>query len=118
MKDKRFLRDLALIAALIGVALIIFAAGAVLKRDGAAVEVRIDGELVATLPLSENTELDVAGRCILRIENGEAWVTLATCRNKICIKHRPIKSAGEAIVCLPNGVTIKVIGDGGADFVI
>lgn len=118
MKDKRFLRDLALIAALIGVALIIFAAGAVLKRDGSAVEVRIDGELVATLPLSEDAEFDVAGRCILRIENGEARVTLATCRNKICVRHRPIKSAGEAIVCLPNGVTVKVIGDGGVDFVI
>ena len=118
MKDKRFLRDLALIAALFAVALIIFAVGHFFQRDGAAVEVRVNGEIYATLPLSEDTELDVAGKCFLLIENGEARVLSATCRNHICMKHRPIKSAGEAIVCLPNGVTVKVIGGDGTDFVI
>lgn len=118
MKDRRIFRDAALIAALLLAALIIFAAGRVFKRDGAAVEVRINGEVVATLPLSEDTEFNIAGKCLLRIENGEARVSSATCRNHICVKHRPIKSSGEAIVCLPNGVTVKVIGDGGADFII
>lgn len=118
MKNKKFTRDLALIAALFSVALIIFAVGQAFKTDGDAVEVRVNGEVYATLSLSDDTELDIAGKCLLRIENGEAWVASATCRNHICVKHRPIKGAGEVIVCLPNGVTVKVIGEGGADFVI
>lgn len=118
MKNKSSLRDLALIAALIIVALIILYVGRAFRTEGSAVEVRINGELCATLPLSENGEFDIAGKCLLEIENGEARVSYATCKNHICVKHRPIKNAGEAIVCLPNGVTVKIIGGDGVDLVI
>ena len=117
MKNKSFMRDLALIAALFSVALIIFAAGQAFKTDGDSVEVRVNGELVAELSLSLDAEFDIAGKCLLRIENGRAWISSATCRNHICVKHRPIGRAGEVIVCLPNGVTVKVVG-GSTDFVI
>ena len=118
MKNKSFLRDLALIAALITVALIIFCVGRAFQTEGSAVEVRINGELCATLPLTDDDEFDIAGKCLLKIENGEARISAATCKNHICVKHRPIKSSGEAIVCLPNGVTVKIIGGDGVDLVI
>lgn len=117
MKDKRSLRDLGLIAALLAVALVIFLAASA-RGSGTAVEVRLNGELYATLPLSSDEVLDIDGLCVLEISDGEASISSAVCKNQICRKHRPISRAGEVIVCLPNGVTVKIIGDGGVDFVI
>lgn len=118
MKDRRFLRDAGLIIAIAAVALMIFAAGSFMRTDGETVEVRVKGELYAELTLSKDTELDIDGLCILKIESGEAYVSEAVCRNQICVRHRPISRSGEVIVCLPSGVTVKVAGSGGADFYI
>lgn len=117
MKNKRFLRDAVLILAIAAAALIIFAAGALLREEGGSVEVRLNGELYAELPLYKDTVLDIDGLCVLKIENGKAYIESAVCRNQICVHHRPISKSGEAIVCLPGGVTVKVAG-GGADFYV
>ena len=117
MKNRRFLRDAGLILAIAAAALIIFAAGRIFRSEGDTVEVRLGGELYAVLPLSKDAELDIGGLCVLIIENGEAHISEAVCHNQICVHHRPISKSGEAIVCLPSGVTVKVSG-GGADFYI
>ena len=118
MKDKRFLRDVLLIAAIAALALIFLAAGALLRGGGESVEIKVGGEHFATLPLSKDTVIDIDGLCVLVIENGEAHISSAVCKNQICVHHRPISRAGEAIVCLPSGVTVRVSGDGGADVII
>ncbi len=44
---------------------------------------------------------------IVHIENGEAWVSYASCFNKDCIKMGPIKvGSKKQIACLPNQVLI------------
>lgn len=119
MNNRRFLRDFGLILSIAAVALMIFAAGALLRPEGGTVEVRVKGELYAELPLSSDTTLDIDGLCVLVIEGGEAYVESAVCRNQICVKHRPISQGGEAIVCLPSGVTVKVTGArDGVDFYV
>lgn len=113
------MRDAGLIIAITAVALIAFVAGALMRSDGEKVEVRLKGELYAELPLSNDAELDIGGLCLLKIESGKAYVAEAACRNQICVHHRPISKSGEAIVCLPSGVTVKVTdAGGGADFYI
>ena len=117
MRDKRFAHDICLLAVIAALALAVFAVSLICRRDGEAVEVRVGGELYANLSLRADTVLDIDGLCLLIIENGEAYISEAICRNQICVRHRPISRSGEAIVCLPNGVTVRITG-GEADFYI
>ena len=114
MKNK-LLTDAALIAGLLLLSAAVFFA---LPRGGEGREVcvTLDGEEFATLSLYDDAVVDIGGRCTLSVKNGEASVTEAVCRDGICLRHRPIKRAGESIVCLPSRVTVKITG--GTDFVI
>ncbi len=116
--SKLFKRDLALIVAIILAALALWGASALFKKEGESVEVRLRGELYAVLPLNKNAELDVEGLCTVVVEDGETYVKSSTCRNKLCENHRPISRAGETVACLPNGVTVTVKKEGGADFYV
>ena len=84
-----------------------------LPTAGSAVEVTVDGKQFVTLPLSEQTAVDIPvgeGSCTLVIADGRATVTAATCPDRICVRHRPISRTGESIVCLPNRVVVTVVG--------
>ena len=59
------------------------------------------------LPLNKDTEVDL-GTNVVKIENGEVSVESATCPDKVCVHHSPIKNKGEAIICVPNGVVVEV----------
>lgn len=84
------------------------------SRPAAVVEISIDGTVTKTLDLSKNQELDIegadGGRNHLVIENGEAWVSEASCPDKICIHQGKISHDGEMIVCLPNRMTARISG--------
>lgn len=116
MKNKRLLCDLLLILAIAALAGAIFLLTRLPSGVGDAVEIRIGGELFKVLPLDTDSSTDVGGLCTVVIENGEARVSESTCSNLLCVNHRPISRSGESIVCLPNGVTVRV--SGGADFYI
>lgn len=116
--NKLFRHDLALILAIVLTALALGAASTLLTKEGETVEVRLRGELYAKLPLSRDAELDVDGLCTVVVKDGGAYVRNSSCRNKICQRHPPISRAGETIACLPNGVTVRVAGEGGADFYV
>ena len=118
MKNKLLKNDFALIAAIFVIALAAAVFGRAIGRAGDMVEVRVKGEVYAILPLDKPAELDIGGLCVLKTENGDAWIESAVCKNQICVKHRPVSRVGEAIVCLPSGVTVKITGEGGADIVI
>lgn len=117
MKSKHLTGDLLLIFTILLAALLIFTCTHIFRGDGTSVEVKINGELYAELPLNRDDILDIDGLCTLKIENGEASITEAVCRNQLCVRHAPVSRAGESIVCLPSGITVRVTGSG-ADFYI
>ena len=45
---------------------------------------------------------------ILRIRDGKAEITEASCPDKICVKHRPVHGQGESLVCLPNRLVVEI----------
>ncbi len=105
--------DFLLAVAVVAVALGLWAALLLFSQSGGAVTVTVDGELYATLPLADDTALEIigiGGVNTLEIAGGEARMTAADCPDGVCVHHRAISHSGESIVCLPHRVTVTVVG--------
>ena len=104
-------RDIILILSVLIIAGALFLVLEMSKSEGARVIVKIDGVEVAEYSLSENGSYDLnGGTNILVIENGIAWLSDATCPDKLCVHQGKISKTGEVITCLPNKLTITVYG--------
>ncbi len=78
---------------------------------GNSVSVTVDGKLFATYSLDRNTEVLIGdSNCgnTLIIKDGQAFLTNATCPDKLCVKQGKISLNGQTIVCLPNKTVIAV----------
>ena len=115
-KKKTFgRRDLILLLAVLVIGLIgiviLYTRPAALNGE---VEVAVDGEVVMTLPLSEDTEVTiegvVGGENLLVIQDGTAKIESASCPDGICVRHYAISRDGESIICLPNRVVVTIRG--------
>ncbi|HSJ48908.1 MAG TPA: NusG domain II-containing protein [Gammaproteobacteria bacterium] len=65
------------------------------------------------LPLFPNQEIRIAGALgdsVIRIEQGRARFIASACSNKVCIQRGWIDASGETSACLPNRVSIQVLG--------
>ena len=104
-------RDIILIASVLIVAAALFLVLELTKEAGARVIVKIDGQEVAEYSLEENgTHPLNGGTNILVIENGKAYLSDATCPDKLCVHQGKISMTGETITCLPNKLTVTVYG--------
>lgn len=86
-------------------------------QSATAVEVRSGNALVGRYSLSENRGLDVQGRegvSHLDIRNGRVRFTDSPCHNKVCVNSGWLARAGDSTACLPNGVSITLLGNGEA----
>ena len=115
-KKKTFgRRDLILLLAVLVIGLIgiviLYTRPAALNGE---VEVAVDGEVVMTLPLSEDTEVTIegvdGGENLLVIQDGTAKIESASCPDGICVRHYAISRDGESIICLPNRVVVTIRG--------
>ena len=115
MKVKRFVRgDLILIIGLLIAGLILSAALLRTRQDGRQAIVRVNGEIIATLPLTRDThypiEADGTTTNILTIQSGAARMTEANCPDRLCIRRGAVRHAGDSIICLPNKVVVEISG--------
>ncbi len=108
MKTKWWIAAIALVAAVcLGLSLWLL-----WKTDARAVEVWSDGELAQTLLLAEDQTLEVQsekGVNVVTVKSGKVAVTHADCPDKYCMK-RGWCSGGMQIVCLPNRLVLKFVG--------
>ncbi len=83
------------------------------KNKGSIAEVRVSGETIMRLDLSENTRIKLNGEegidIIIVVENGGIYVEHSDCPDKICEKKGRITDTGDSIVCLPAHTVIEVI---------
>lgn len=103
--------------------IVIIAAGILLqqllfKKAGTAAVISQHGSVVATLPLSADTQLTLedgsGGSNTIVIKNGAVSVTEADCADKICVNTGKISKTGEVIACLPHELIITISGEDGA----
>ena len=82
------------------------------KEDGAYVEIEVDGSAVGKYPLSKNGVYTLnGGTNTLTIKDGNAYMTESNCPDHTCENTGKVKYVGQTIVCLPNKLTITVVGD-------
>lgn len=110
--------DLLLILTILFAALLIFLGLRLFSRAGEAVEITVNGEVTGVYPLSEDRTIPVSDCAEVRIEGGKAFMAFSDCPNQICVRHAPIARAGQTVVCLPNGITVRILGDSGFDAVV
>lgn len=108
-------RELLLVVAILAAATFLYLINRVSHRDPAAVvDISVDGEVVETLDLSIDRELTIQGAGDgtnhLIIQNGQVWVTEASCPDHLCIRQGKISMDGQVIVCLPNRMTAAIRG--------
>lgn len=91
------------------------------NEPAAYAEVYLHGELHSTVPLTENTTFSVTDQYCneITVQDGAVAFTASNCPGQDCVHSGSIHSTGRSLVCLPNGVEIRVIsGESDVDFVV
>jgi len=114
--------DFGFAAAVLGAAVLIYFGFSFLhEKEGAYVQVTVDGEVYGEYPLYEEKRVRLEyegwkGFNELVIENGKASVVSADCPDKICVRQKAISRTGESIVCLPHKLVITIVGGKEAEY--
>lgn len=80
--------------------------------SGNYVEIRVDGNVLFTRPLSTDCTEDIqteGGTNTFYIKAGTVYMKEADCHDKVCVNMRGISKAGETIVCLPHKLVLEII---------
>ena len=117
MKTKYWVMIFALLLVICGISSLFLFSPA---RSAQQVEVWSEGKLKCTLNLNEDQELTVEsanGTNIITIRDGAVAVTQADCPDGYCMK-RGFCSGGTEIVCLPNRLVLRFVGEQEIDGVV
>ena len=93
------------------------------KENTAACEVQIyqNGQLLKTMDLTGKQELVVTDKYsnTITVADGKVAITASDCPGEDCVHSGVISAPGRSIVCLPNGVEVRVTGKSSdVDFVV
>ena len=84
-------------------------------RGGLAV-IEVNGRVVNRIVLGEDakkTTYKVKGRngvSVIEVQGGKVHMLESACRDQICVGMGWVDRAGQAVVCLPNRVVIRITG--------
>lgn len=115
MKMKK--RDILFVGAILLVSLALLLVTRLGGRTGGAVVVRVEGEVRETYSLAADGTYSLnGGTNVLCIEGGKARMVEANCPDHYCMRQGAIHAANQTITCLPNKLTVTVVG-GEDDFI-
>lgn len=96
--------------ALIGLGVFLFNSG-LFGQEGEIVEVSKDGKVIARLKLSEDQIYTTPdGKNTIQIKDRVVSMVEAICPDQICVHTKPLVNSTGSIVCLPNRVSLRIIG--------
>lgn len=81
--------------------------------ENAFVRITVDGELYGEYALDENQEISIQDTNVCVIEDGSVYMKSADCPDQICVNTKPIHTRAGSIICLPNKVSVEIVGDTG-----
>ena len=82
------------------------------------VRIRSGDQVFATYSLNQERTIDIPGPLgVTRIviHQHQARIQSSPCRNQYCVHQGWLSHAGQATVCLPNRITLELVGDKGYD---
>lgn len=83
------------------------------SRYGNQASVFIHGKFWSSFNLYEDQTITVKGKLgdsVLQIQDGNIRFVSSPCPNKICILHGWAQRGGEFIACVPNEVSVRILG--------
>ena len=83
-------------------------------RAGTTVLVQVDDRTVARLDLRTDGEVTVhglRGSLVVQTLAGKVRVAEAACPNRICVRTGWRNNAGDVIVCVPNRMIVRILGE-------
>lgn len=117
---KLYLNDLILNILIILLCILVPICLSVFSKDGEkAVLVSYDGNAERVINLSEDFTYQTHG-VEVTVENGKAFVSNTNCPDRLCMKMREAENVGDSIICVPNKVSVRIVGNGekkGADVI-
>lgn len=119
MKSVRIQRyltfgDKVLICCLILLSLVSYPFIRNVTQEGNSVQIEVDGKVYNVVSLHTEQTFAVPGplgNTIVVIHDKEVHVSESPCRAKICVRTGHISRTGQLIVCVPNKVVVRVIGE-------
>ena len=99
---------------LVGLGLVLLAVPGSGGRAGYA---RIEGAdgAALTVPLDSDGTHDVRGplgTTVVQVAGGSIRVVSSPCSNHLCVRMGAIRNPGQAVVCVPNHVVVRILGEG------
>jgi hypothetical protein len=77
-------------------------------------EIWVDGERVLAdwvdLPIRSGVYQPVPGVSIVFGQDNTAWFHASDCPDQVCVRTGKLRHAGQAAVCLPNRVVLRLVG--------
>ena len=104
---KKFINFIFIIAILL-IFVISLVVTSLLKEDGDTVLIYHNSELIESVPITDDCEINVGNTNTVVIENGYVYMKAADCPDKTCVHTGKIKDNSRAIICLPNKVRVEV----------
>ena len=95
---------------LIIIAVAVFILWFIPRQQGLEAVIYIDGEFYERIHLDEDSEVCVEskfGKNSVRVNDGNVYITHASCPDRLCERER-INSSGGSIVCLPNRLSVII----------
>lgn len=117
---KKYRMDIIVIVSILLLSLAILLAAQLTRTEGAYAEVSVNGNVVGKYSLLVDGVYSLnGGTNTLIIENGVAYMSYSHCPDHTCENVGKIKYVGQTITCLPNRLTITIVGtsDDFVDFV-
>lgn len=92
------------------------------SQENLTAEVLSNGELIRKINLKKDSAEKFVityknGENIICVEEGKIAVISATCPDKDCVRRGWLKKRGDSAVCLPNRLSIRIIGAAEVDAV-
>lgn len=110
-RKAHVLMDVCLILALALVGVILLLVMQSRSGEGSYAIVQVNGVEISRHSLHKEGVFPVnGGTNILEIKDGRARLTNADCPDKLCVRQGWIQYTGQCITCLPNKLTVTLLG--------
>jgi len=83
------------------------------NEQAAKLQIRQGETIIGTYGLNQTLEIEVKGPIgtnTISISNGRARFSKSPCHNQYCIHQGWLNRAGQAAICLPNQISLELIG--------